>query len=240
MTKIEATVEFYTQKYQDYTNLTRKVSEIEEELERNKEKIDELNKANESLQSKMNTYKEKLETEKTNNISLDIELTKRRTEVETLKSEKKRLEAANADLEDKVNEQNRAIEKHQMEYEDAIRNYSNTNKAMNQLAGQDFKSESQEAANATAATIEGEKEILQQENNILKNKCKETQIENEALKRTRADDEKLKEKLNNENNSLKAEVEKLKKSQGSANSAAGLDADDIALMKVKMLIYSRI
>lgn len=249
LTKIEATVEFYTQKYQDYTNLTRKVSDIEEELERNKEKIEELNKANESLQNKINTYKEKLEAEKTNNISLDIELTKRKTEIETLKSEKKRLEATNSELEDKVHEQNRAIEKHQMEYEDAMRNYSNTNKAMNQLAGQDFreiigdlekkntesKSEVLETASATAATIEGEKEILQQENGILKNKCKEAQLENESLKRSKAEDDKLKEKLNNENNSLKEEIERLRqgaKSQGSTtNKVSGGDDDDIETLR---------
>ena len=239
MTKIEATVEFYTQKYQDYTNLTRKVSEIEEELERNKEKIEELNKANESLQSKINTYKEKLETEKTNNISLDIELTKKKTEVETLKNEKKRLEAANSELEDKVHEQNRAIEKHQMEYEDAMRNYSNTNKAMAQLAEQDFSAGLKSGAQDPAsATIEGEREILQQENGILKNKCKEVQVENESLKRTKADDEKIKEKLNNENNNLKEEIERLRqggKSQVSATNNKVSD-DDIATLRVSLLI----
>lgn len=189
-----------------------KINEVQEEAEKYRKKIDELTKANEAIQGKMNTYKEKLEAEKTTNISLDIELTKKKTEIEALKSEKKRLEATNNDLENKVHDQNKAIEKHIREREERSNYFGSTERTISQF--QDFQQDDSEQylghEGKAAAIREGEKEILEQENTILKAKCKEIQIENEELKQSKNSDSKAVEALSNENNALRQEIENLK------------------------------
>jgi chromosome segregation ATPase len=232
-------LDFYKQKYEDYSRLTVKVSELEGDIDKFKSKIDELNKNNEALQSKMSTYKEKLETEKTNNISLDIELTKKKTEIEGLKSEKRRLEATNNDLETKIHEINRTIEKQTREREDTERHYANTDKAMNELAGfqgMDVSEEAEAKAEAAAAhrdksaIHEGEREILQQENDILKAKCKEIQIENENLKSGKNENTKAYDKLDSDNRTLKEELEQLRKKL--ANGVGTISDDAVNSLKV--------
>ena len=236
---------FYEQKYQEYSQLTVKITETEEELQKYKNKVDESHRVNEALQSKFNTYKEKLETEKTNNISLDIELTRKKAEIESLKSEKKRLDITNADLEKKLHDQNRAVEKYMREHEDNLRHYSNTDKAMNELAGQNFlsgdddkQSGTSSDTHTTAAANDGEKEILQQENKILIAKCKQIQVENESLKTGKEDESRAREKFENENNRLKEEITRLK-SASEANVSAGnarVEAEVESLRKVILML----
>lgn len=224
LTKVEGTVDFYKEKYEEYTRLTIRMTEVEEDLERQKKRVEELTKTNEATQTKMNTFKEKLEAEKTANISLDIELTKKNTEINALKNEKKKLEATNAELETKIHDQNRVIEKQIREREDSTRHYAGTEKVMNELAA--FEGEDEDKTeNYASAANEGEREILQSENAILKAKCKEIQIENEKLKVTRNSDTEALEKLIHENNTLKEDLDKLKSGSPSGRSKAGSSED---------------
>jgi len=235
LTKVEGTVDFYKEKYEEYSRLTIRMTEVEEELERHKKKVEELTKTNEVTQTKMNTFKEKLEAEKTANISLDIELTKKNTEINALKNEKKKLEATNTELEAKIHDQNRIIEKQIREREDSVRHYAGTEKVMNELAGFEGEDEAAEKNehHATAAISEGEKEILQSENAILKAKCKEIQIENEKLKVTRNSDTEALEKLIHENNTLKEEIDKLRSGSPSGRSRGNVgSSDDAEIMRV--------
>jgi protein HOOK3 len=232
LTKVEGTVDFYKEKYEEYSRLTIRMTEVEEELERHKKKVEELTKTNEVTQTKMNTFKEKLEAEKTANISLDIELTKKNTEINALKNEKKKLEATNTELETKIHDQNRIIEKQIREREDSVRHYGGTEKAMNELAGFEREDENAEKSEHTAAVSEGEKEILQSENAILKAKCKEIQIENEKLKVTRNSDTEALEKLIHENNTLKEEIDKVRSGSPSGRSRGNAgSSDDSEIMR---------
>ncbi len=240
LTKVEGTVDFYKEKYEEYSRLTIRMTEVEEELERHKKRVEELTKTNEVTQTKMNTFKEKLEAEKTANISLDIELTKKNTEINALKNEKKKLEATNTELETKIHDQNRIIEKQIREREDSVRHYAGTEKVMNELAGFEGEDEAAEKNehHATAAISEGEKEILQSENAILKAKCKEIQIENEKLKVTRNSDTEALEKLIHENNTLKEEVDKLRSGSPSGRSRGNAgSSDDAEIMRVNFEFF---
>jgi len=222
LSKIETTAEFYKQKYEDYTRITGKVSELEGEIEAQKSKNEELQKTIESLNNKINMYKEKIEQEKTNNISLELELTKRNSEIESLKQEKKRLEISNSDLESRVEELNKLLEKLQREQEDKSQN-TQTENVLNQIAG-DFhellanlekENEILKNEKRDAEKLASEKEILDKENLLLKNKLKELESENQSLKEKVAasEDVKIVEKLNRENYRMKEEMEKLKKGQ---------------------------
>lgn len=232
--KVEETMGTYKQAYDDYGNLIKKTAEMEEEMQKHKSKVEELNKINEGLQSKITTFKDKLEAAQTKNISQDIEMIKRETEIEGLKSEKKRLEASNNSLQKKIKEQAKVIEEKTKEQEEAAA------KSENMLEKSEIEMVLEEAERKERSMIEdkqslhetyisiiaeGEKEILQQENEILKAKCKEIQTENEMLKMRSKEEEtgndllrnKVKEdaalieKLKEENSKLKEENEKLGK-----------------------------
>ena len=231
LSKLEGTTQLYKQKCEDFSKLTTKVSDLEVQIEDLKNSLDDTNEENKALLSKISVYKEKIEAEKTKNITLDIELSKKKAEIEAMKNERKRLEITNSELEGKLNEQNKFFEKLQREQEYNTQHHRSTERAMNNMVGQDFQelmrgiegqsetSRSLRNSNNSTAARDGEKEILEKENEILKAKCRETEFENQSLKEriNRSEEIKLMDRLTRENQSLREDLEKSKKRKLSTN-----------------------
>lgn len=214
-------MEFYKQKYDEYLKATLQLGEMENQLITQRTKIEELNSVNENLTTKVNVYRDKIEAEKTRNIHLDLELTRKNAEIDHLKSEKKRVDALNADMNDMINEQSKEIERLEREREnnariggfshpgqsllsqEIIMNLEKDNEILRQKQGQPVILE------------DGEAEIIKKENEILKTKCKEIEKDNETLRKvvSKSEDVKYVEKITTDNETLKQEVEKVKKAR---------------------------
>lgn len=245
-------MDFYQQKYDDYTKLNVRVSDLDVQVEELKTELDEVREVNKGLLNKIEVYKEKLEAEKTKNISMDIDATKKKAEIDSLKSEKKRLEFINNELEGKINDLNKFLERVQREQQDSARHHRSTDRALNQMTGQDFtelirglERENEALRSGKKGSIsmieDGEKEILEKENEILKAKCIEIQTENEAMKDqvAKSRDIQVMERLLRENANLKEEVDKLKKKVPSPRMKIMENAkyeDRIQEMQVRFLI----
>ena len=225
MSKMEATLEMYKQRCEDYTKVSNRVVDLEQELDSAKAQIEELTRTNEQITKKMNHFKEKIEEEKTKNINLEIELTRKNTEIESLQNEKRRMETLNQSLEEKLHELNKLIETIQKEQADTTRNHTSTERAMSQLANdfqemmlnlekenKQLKTERKEA-NVHVTEDNGEKELLENEIRILRNKCIEIEATNQILKEEleKSQDIKTIEKLKRENQTWKDEAERWKR-----------------------------
>ena len=239
---MEATLEFYKQKYEDYSRVSLQLSEMEKQSTLQRSKIEELTAYNENLSAKVNIYKDKIEAEKTRNITLDIELTRKNNEIESLKKEKKRLEASMSEVEQNVHELNKEIEKYERELENNTRMRGSIGGAERsysaKVTGQDFheiimnlekeneylKLKQQETPSSTTLD-HGETEILKKENDILKNKCRQIEVENENLRKVVAKSEDIKyvEKITTDNETLKQEVQKVRKRATTAKIQAQME-----------------
>ena len=239
---MEATMEFYKQKYEDYSRVSLQLGEMEKQSTMQRSKIEELTAYNENLSGKVNTYRDKIEAEKTRNITLDIELTRKNTEIDNLKNEKKRLEASISEIEQNVHELNKEIEKYEREHENNTRmlggSIGGERSYNNKVSGQDFheiimnlEKENeylklkQQDGTQSITFDDGETEILKKENEILKNKCRQIEVDNENLRKVVAKSEDIKyvEKITNDNQTLKQEVEKVKKNAANAKIKAQME-----------------
>ena len=235
-------MEFYRQKYDDYSRVYTQLGDMEKQSTTQRSKIEELSAYNENLTSKVNKYKEKIEAEKTKNITLDIELTRRTTEIENLKNEKKRLESSISELEQNMLELNKEIERFEREQENNVRmvrsSIGGERPFLNTTSGQDFheiimslerENEylrlKQQEGISSLVLDDGESEILKKENEILKNKCKQIEAENENLRKVveKSEDIKYVDKITTDNQNLKQEVEKVKKNAVTARIKAELE-----------------
>ena len=207
--------------------MTNKVSELDSQIADLKTSLDDANEENKEVSSKITVYKGKIEAEKTKKISLDIKLSKKKAEIEAVKNENNRLELTINELEGRLSEQDKLLEKLQREQEYSMQHHRSTERAINDMAGQDFhelmrglemqneSTKSQRRSNSSTAVKEGENEILEKENEILKAKCKEIEIENQSLKDKISKSEKvtLMDKLVKENQSLREDLERSRKSK---------------------------
>jgi len=240
-------MDWYKKKYEEYSKLTIQLTEMEKVQGDQRSKIEELNSYNESLMNKINLYRDKIEVEKTKNISLEIEMNKKTSALESLKGEKKRLENLNHQLEQRLQEQTRMIEKQERENENSKLLGSNgaVDRFLDKISGQDF----QEIINALERENEalksrqfdkefledGEMEILKKENEILKSKCKEIELDNENLKKlvAKSEDIKYMERITNDNNNLKQEAEKARKGENAAKLKAQVEIKAILESQTK-------
>jgi len=247
LSKVEGTMDWYKKKYEEYSKLTIQLTEMEKVQGDQRSKIEELNSYNESLMNKINLYRDKIEVEKTKNISLEIEMNKKTSALESLKGEKKRLENLNHQLEQRLQEQTRMIEKQERENENSKLLGSNgaVDRFLDKISGQDF----QEIINALERENEalksrqfdkefledGEMEILKKENEILKSKCKEIELDNENLKKlvAKSEDIKYMERITNDNNNLKQEAEKARKGENAAKLKAQVEIKAILESQTK-------
>jgi len=147
-----------------------------------------------------------------------------------LKTEKKTSELTNNELEGKVNELNKLLERMRIEHENAAFTHRNTERAMNQMAGEDFRDlmrglekENETLRSAKKATgslvlDDAEKEILEKEIELLKSKIAEIETENQNLRDQieKSEDVQKKEKMMRENQNLKEEVERQKRKNSSS------------------------
>jgi len=195
---------------------------LEAEIDSLRLQLTNVNKDNQALLGKIELYKEKIEAEKTKNISLDIDLTKKKAEIDLLKTEKKTLELANNELEGKVNDQNKLLDRIRLEHENAAYSHRNTERAMTNMAGEDFRDlmrglerenetlRSAKKAGGSLVLDDAEKEILQKEIDILKKKCMEIETENQSLRDQveKSQDVHNMERITRENQNLKQEVKR--------------------------------
>ena len=230
LSKLEGINESYKNKYEHYSTIAKRLPGLETEIEDLKLKLSNANHDNQNLLGKVELYKEKIEAEKTKNISLDIDVTKKKNEIDLLKTEKKTLELANNELEGKVNELNKVLERIRIEHEHAAMSHRNTEREMANMAGEDFRDlmrglekENETLRSAKKATgslvlDDAEKEILEKEIQLLKNKCVEIETENHKLRDQleKSQDVQNKEKMMKENQNLKEEVEKIKRKNSSS------------------------
>jgi len=247
LSKVEGTMDWYKKKYDDYSRLTLQLTEMEKAHIDQRNKIEELTTYNESLMTKINVYRDKIEAEKTKNISLEIEINKKTTALESLKGERKRLENLNNQLEQKLQDQTRLIEKQERENENTRLLGSNAavDRFLDKISGQDFQEiiSALERENETLKSKQfdknfledGEIEILKKENEILKTKCKEIELDNENMKKlvAKSEDVKYIEKLTNDNSNLKQEAEKAKKAENAAKLKAQVEIKAILESQTK-------
>ena len=245
---MEGTLEWYKQKYQEYSKLASQINEMETQLINQDNRNKEIMENNENLLNKMNFWKDKFSAESQRNINLDVELTKKVTDIEALKSEKRRLENVNNHLEQRLHEQEKTIEMLERECEN-MKFSSGANVAidrfLNKFSGQDFheiitnlEEENRElrAKKSEPQSLDltnGEQEILKNENEVLRTKCKQVEVDNESLRKAVAKSEDIKyiEKLTHENQNLKQELEKTKKA---------LDASKLkAQLEIKAILESQ-
>ena len=240
-------MDWYKKKYDDYSRLTLQLTEMEKAHIDQRNKIEELTTYNESLMTKINVYRDKIEAEKTKNISLEIEINKKTTALESLKGERKRLENLNNQLEQKLQDQTRLIEKQERENENTRLLGSNAavDRFLDKISGQDFQEiiSALERENETLKSKQfdknfledGEIEILKKENEILKTKCKEIELDNENMKKlvAKSEDVKYIEKLTNDNSNLKQEAEKAKKAENAAKLKAQVEIKAILESQTK-------
>lgn len=234
---MEGTLEFYKQKFEDYSRMALQMSDMEKQSVNQRNKIEELSAYNENLSTKVNVYREKIEHEKTRNISLDVELTRRSTEINSLKNERKRLENLISELESKLQDQSKVIERHEREFENKrlFGGSIGAERYAGKAGGHDFQEiiQTLEKENETlklkqseglqpVMMEDGEAEILKKENEIIKAKCKEIESENENLRKMIATSEDVKymDRITNDNQVLKQEVEKVKKAADTAKAKA--------------------
>lgn len=249
--KMEGTLEFYKQKYEDYTRIALQMSDMEKQSVTHRNKIEELSAYNENLSAKVNVYREKIEAEKTRNITLDVELTRRATEIDALKIEKKRIESLCNDLELQVKEQNKLIERHEKEFENRRMFGSSlgVDRFGGKSSGQDFQEiimaleKENEALRLGKSEVvqavvmeDGEAEIIKKENEIIKNKCKQIEAENENLRKviSSSEDVKYVERITNDNQELKKEVEKVKKAADSEKMKAQSEIKSLREIQAKL------
>ena len=239
LSKLEGMVQFYRQKYEDAAKYSNQVSDLEIQIDDLKTKLEETNEINQGLKGKIEVYKESIEAEKTKNISLDIDITKKKAEIDLLKNEKRTLEIMNSELEGKVHEQNKIMEKLYKEHEETARHHKSTGRAFEKMEGQDFQELMRclEKENETLRSVRktnsvvvdnGEKEILEKEIEILKKKLMEVETENEGLRGqiSKSNEVHTIEKLNKENQNLKEEMEKYKR-----NVPIRKDENQVSLLK---------
>jgi len=240
-------MDWYKKKYDDYSRLTLQLTEMEKAHIDQRNKIEELTTYNESLMTKINVYRDKIEAEKTKNISLEIEINKKTTALESLKGERKRLENLNNQLEQKLQDQTRLIEKQERENENTRLLGSNAavDRFLDKISGQDFQeiisalereNEALKSKQFDKNFLEdGEIEILKKENEILKTKCKEIELDNENMKKlvAKSEDVKYIEKLTNDNSNLKQEAEKAKKAENAAKLKAQVEIKAILESQTK-------
>jgi chromosome segregation ATPase len=215
LSKLEVTLEFYKQKYEDCQRLTEKCTELETQQELTQTKIAELEDENEAFKTKVKKYQDQFTAEKDKNINLDLTITKRDAEIEALKNDKKRLEVSFTESETRINDMTRQLEALRHEREDTARIHVSTERAMAQIAQSGYDNlkpkgmQSQQMVEA-----ESDKEFLEKEIEILKAKCKDLQKDNELLKirndKLEAETPKLVEKVTKENEGLKEEVVRIK------------------------------
>jgi len=239
LSKLEGMVQFYRQKYEDAAKYSNQVSDLEIQIDDLKTKLEETNEINQGLKGKIEVYKESIEAEKTKNISLDIDITKKKAEIDLLKNEKRTLEIMNSELEGKVHEQNKIMEKLYKEHEETARHHKSTGRAFEKMEGQDFQELMRclEKENETLRSVRktnsvvvdnGEKEILEKEIEILKKKLMEVETENEGLRGqiSKSNEVHAIEKINKENQNLKEEMEKYKR-----NVPIRKDENQVSLLK---------
>jgi len=240
LSKMEGTLEWYKQKYQEYSKLASQINETENQLITQENRNKEILENNENLMNKMNFWKDKFSAESQKNINLDVELTKKVNDIETLKSEKRRLENVNNHLEQRLHEQEKNIEMLERDLEN-IKFSSGANVAidrfLNKFSGQDFheiianlEEENKELRNKKSEPqsldlTNGDQEILKSENDVLRTKCKQVEVDNEHLRKVVAKSEDIKyvEKLTTENQNLKQELEKTRKALDAAKFKAQLE-----------------
>lgn len=224
LSKLEGMVQKFRQKYEDAAKLSNQVSDLEIQIDELKIKLEETDQINQGLKGKIEVYKESIETEKTKNISLDVDLTKKKAEIDLLKNEKRTLEIMNSELEGKVHDQNKLLEKLYKEHEETARHHKSTGRAFDKMEGQDFhelmrclekENETLRSTRKSSSTVvdNGEKEILEKEIELLKKKLIEVETENEGLRGQIAKSIEVltMERLNKENQNLREEVEKHKR-----------------------------
>ena len=248
---MEGTLEFYKQKFEDYSRIALQMSDMEKQSVNQRNKIEELSAYNENLSTKVNVYREKIEHEKTRNISLDVELTRRSTEISALKTEKKRLESLISELESKLQEQSKVIERHEREFENKrlFGGSIGAERYAGKASGQDFQEiiQTLEKENESlrlkqnevlqpVLMEDGEAEILKKENEIIKAKCKEIEAENENLRKLIATSEDVKhvDRITNDNQVLKQEVEKVKKAADTAKIKAQNEINSLKEFHAKL------
>ena len=223
LSKLEGMVQFYKQKYEDAAKFSNQVSDLEIQIDDLKIKLEETDQINQGLRGKIEVYKESIEAEKTKNITLDIDITKKKAEIDLLKNEKRTLEMLNNELEGKIHEQNKLLERLYKEHEETARHHKSTGRAFDKMEGQDFNElmrclekenetlKSSAKKNSSIVMDNGEKEILEKEVELLKKKLVEVETENEGFRISKSNEGQTIERIIKENQILKEEIEKYKR-----------------------------
>jgi len=222
LSKLEVTLDFYKQKYEDCGMLTEKCTELESQNENIQNRMQETEKEIESLRTKSKKYMDQYTAEKDRNINLELTITKKDAELESLRNERKRLETNLNELEVKLHEQHKQLEVFKHESEDSARkNHQSTERAMKQIANQSYdesipNDSFMKKSRNTNVTPEDEVDIemLKKEIELLRQKCHDLQKENETLKLNKEsnqnDVQKQYEKATKENESLKDDINRLR------------------------------
>ena len=217
--KLEITLDFYKQKYEDCGKLSDTVTELEAKQEHQHSKINDQEKENDGLKTKVKKYMDQYGAEKDKNINLELTITKKDAELEILRNENKRFETSIFDLESRVHDQQKQMELYKNELEDTSHIYQSNEKALAQASQTGNNSASileQDSLRKPkkfekSAEEESEKELLQKDNELLSEKCKVLQKENEQYKlKIENEFKKHIDSINRDNENLKEEIKKLK------------------------------
>lgn len=248
--KLESALETYRQRMEDNFAASSKIDELRIDLEKKNEKIRDLEGVKESLNAKMDKYKAQIAEEKNKNINLEIDLTRKVTEIENMKNEKRRTELTIADLEAQLHDAQQQIEQLNLEKEElsklptngALTGFINDGSDFYQITAKlekELEDHRKEHGNKPGVD-EVELEILQKENEVLKAKCKEIQVENEELKlKVKSSESVLKmEKLLLENETLREDLKKLKAGGATGGNTAGsIDLPKIKQVEIELVPY---
>ena len=185
MQKIEKSLDYYKSKYEEFSKLSEKKLELEKVIQTQKTKLEDYEQIHLKQNKKNQKFKDRLSALKVKCIDIELEISKKNTENDVLKLEKNDLMKTIAKMEISINDKSQILNKINeksidLNNADSLKNdlseYLNLN---GQLLVLDGNKKEVEVNEAKQMNYEEEIEYLKGENDILLQKCKALNNENE-------------------------------------------------------------
>lgn len=224
---MEASLEFYKSKYEEYGKVLEKNKEYERILKTNKSQFDEIKENNSKLTKKNFKYKEKISKFKEKQIDLELEISKKHTEIDILNVQKEELLKNISKCELNLSEKNKILmDMNEKKLCPEIRDIIEQNNLKSDLTDlinlDNFENFEEGKKQKEQIKIEEEDkkddiDIVKKENTLLLEKCKDLLQENEKYKSQMQNVESSFKDLQKEKNELAMQLKYSSESQNSNN-----------------------